>query len=264
MGMKISGRTFLVIWLLLSSIKLTYAQHPVISAPELEAVQGSTISTPIQVASFEDILGLQFTLVWDTDLLEFESVDQFAIEGMSEQANFGKRLCASGKLTFSWHDPALQGVSLDDGAVLFQLHFRVIGEEGGAGLRSELSFTGEPTALETTFADYRTINTDYQNGGVTIRQTTSTKILPNRFSFKPGGPNPFRTSTSIRFEAPEAVELRMRLVDDRGRAVAEWEEYLNAGVQELNLPAFRFPGQGTYFLYVLADEFYGVQKLIHL
>jgi hypothetical protein len=44
--------------------------------------------------------------------------------------NFGKNLAAAGKLSFSWDDPTVHGVTVPDDAAIFALRFDVIGSSG--------------------------------------------------------------------------------------------------------------------------------------
>jgi len=61
--------------------------------------------------------------------------------------NFGAGLAESGKLTFSWDDPAGTGLEAADGGPIFTVFFDVIGARGSV---SPVAFEDWPTVREAT------------------------------------------------------------------------------------------------------------------
>jgi cohesin domain-containing protein len=110
----------------------------------VNAEHGEQVCVPVTVAGFEQILSMQYSLRWDTDALRFTDIKNFGVRGISAKS-FGTHLAGEGTLTFSWYDSNLRGVSLDDGAVLFELCFEVT---GAPGTRSQLAIEGHPTPVE--------------------------------------------------------------------------------------------------------------------
>ncbi|TAK40359.1 MAG: hypothetical protein EPO28_10225 [Saprospiraceae bacterium] len=110
----------------------------------VNAKQGEQVCVPVTVAGFEQILSMQYSVRWDAGALRFTDIKNFGVRGMSVKS-FGTHLANEGTLTFSWYDPQLRGVSLNDGAVLFELCFEVT---GAAGSRSQLAIAGHPTPVE--------------------------------------------------------------------------------------------------------------------
>jgi PKD repeat protein len=83
---------------------------------------GQSISIPITVKNFKNVLSLENTITWDASLLQFDGITDMNLPQLS-MSNFGTNLTSEGKLPFIWYDANLQGVSLDDNKVLFQLNF---------------------------------------------------------------------------------------------------------------------------------------------
>lgn len=98
----------------------------------------------MRASSASQLLGMQFTLFWETGKLALTVIQGGVLEKLNDQ-NFGKRLQDKGVLTFSWIDYSLEGVKLDEGAVLFRLCFEV---RAPAGSRIAIGFRQAPTPYE--------------------------------------------------------------------------------------------------------------------
>lgn len=108
------------------------------------AKAGQEVCVNISVADFKNLLSMQYSLVWDPQVLELEQVQGFNLPYLGEN-NFGQNRKDKGILTFVWIDNALQGVNLSDGTVIYQLCFRVKGQPGSG---TEIKFSPEPTPFE--------------------------------------------------------------------------------------------------------------------
>lgn len=129
------------------------------------ARNGETVCVNISVADFRDLLSMQYSLVWDEEVLAFEGVRNFNLPHLSNN-NFGLARTSEGILTFVWIDNALQGVSLSDGAVIYQLCFRVKGKMGSG---SEIKFSPEPTPFEVVNKQERVIGLNGVSGSVVVK-----------------------------------------------------------------------------------------------
>lgn len=131
-------------WLCLI-LPLSLAQSVDIAWENREGGVGDTVCVPLVVQDFTDMVGLQFSVAWDTSVVEWvETADFNSVLGLSS-ANFGVNNAANGFFTFSWNDNLLTGVSLSDGDSLFRACFRLKGDLGDA---SSLCFTSTPTLIE--------------------------------------------------------------------------------------------------------------------
>jgi hypothetical protein len=83
-----------------------------------------TIDIPIKVSNYNDLVSLQFSLSWDPAKLNFASISNYGDASMQlGSSNFGLTNINNGVLTFLWNDASLNGISLSDSTVLFNVRF---------------------------------------------------------------------------------------------------------------------------------------------
>ena len=90
---------------------------------------GSFISVPIGVTGFDNIISLQGSILFDPSVLLFDSIGSFNVPGLNI-SSFGLNQTGFGIITYSWHDASLQGETLLDSTILFNLKFVVFGTAG--------------------------------------------------------------------------------------------------------------------------------------
>ncbi len=123
-------------------------------ASEEEGNEGDLICVDFAVNGFDNLTSMQFSVNWDSDILQFEDVIVLDNLVNLSESGFGKPGDSAevppGALTVSWNfvDPSSNtGISLEDGTNIFQICFRVIGPcESG----SDITFTSSPTLIEVT------------------------------------------------------------------------------------------------------------------
>jgi hypothetical protein len=114
--------------------------------PNISATCNRSVDVPVRVTAFRNLLTMQGSVNWNSADLRFDSIASFGPASLAMNAgNFGVTQTSSGRLTFSWNDPAGKGVSLSDSTALFILRFSAL----GTNARSvPVAFTGNPTPLE--------------------------------------------------------------------------------------------------------------------
>ncbi len=111
------------------------------------------VCIPISVSNFVDIIGFQFSIHYDDSLLEFVDVNGFNVPNF-DIGNFGLLYASDGRITVSWFDPDVSGVTLIDGTGMFQICFNVTGNNGDT---ANIFFNGTPTSIEVVNANQMTI-----------------------------------------------------------------------------------------------------------
>ena len=112
-----------------------YSTTPANSAPltlyldTVTSSSGQTATVHVRVKNFKHIVTAQATVQFDPSVVTYSSVSQSAIASLTA-GNFGTTTAAAGKVSFSWFDPTLAGVTLADGTILFAVNFNVIGTGG--------------------------------------------------------------------------------------------------------------------------------------
>jgi hypothetical protein len=135
--------------------------------PNVTAKPGDTIKAGIMVSAFKQVTSVQFTLQWNPDFVEFVGFGDFALPSITSD-NFGTGAIGAGKLTFSWDDPQLSGVTVADGTAIFTASFRVLETASGV---SSLAFIDSPTPREVT-VNATLGNFSSQNGTITAGVVT--------------------------------------------------------------------------------------------
>lgn len=131
-----------------------------------DGFKGAETCVDISVRDFNPVLSMQFSLHWDEAILDFVSVNPTEeLDDFSEN-NFGLHSAHDGYLTMAWHDlEAMNGVALSDDAVIFEVCFNVVGEEGAV---SAIQFTGSPTSVEVIGANDQELTMNAEHGAVTV------------------------------------------------------------------------------------------------
>lgn len=136
----------------------------VVRATEAKAAKGASVCLPVTVANFNQIIGMQFSIHWDKQLLNFQEVKNFNLPKMSA-SNVGANRTSEGILTVLWLDEMLKGATLKDGETLFELCFVA---KGNPGQSSTIKITDQPTAIEIINARDQVLNLKAVAGKVTI------------------------------------------------------------------------------------------------
>lgn len=143
------------------------------AGPEVGFETGSTLvnlgaatAVPITVSGFDLVTSVQFTLTWNPLVLQYVSTGDYAPAMSLGAGNFGTTMVSSGKLTFSWDDGGVGGLTLADASTLFRVNFTAI---GGGGSNWPVAFADTPTEREVT-VEYDTAEFASTDGQVTVNR----------------------------------------------------------------------------------------------
>lgn len=156
---------FLYTVFIISFTTCLYSQ-PAFSVKNLSVEQGKPVCCDVVVTGFKDILTAQFTFAWNPSVVQFDSVGNFTLQGLSSN-NFGTSKAGQGILSFSWFDVNANGKSLKDGDILFSVCFTATGNPGDT---SPLEFAESPIKTEVTDinSNGEDIGATTNNGSVSI------------------------------------------------------------------------------------------------
>jgi len=233
--------------------------QPTFVFPNYADEQGDTVGVKLKVVNFENIVSTQFSIHWNPEVLEFNSVSGFALP-MTSPENFGTPLIENGILTYSWLDLALDGYTLADSTNLFTIVFDVIGSMGDT---SSIRFSDLPTIKEIADTTFTAIPTVFQDGMVQVVAPNSIADPVNApFSIRECYPNPFKEHTQVQLYIAQPTNAHISITNTQGQTVWEDNRYFNAGDQTFSLKKEIFPATGTYYLRLQSNEFSVTQKLI--
>ncbi len=125
--------------------------------------QGGSVTIPITVDGFSNVALFQFTLQWDSGVLQYSGVGNFGLPGLTDEgsdANFGHP--AANQLTVSW-DSGPQTLVQD--ATLFTVTFNAIGTPPAS---STLDFTGTREVMKWNGTDFEDLGFQQAAGAVTV------------------------------------------------------------------------------------------------
>jgi hypothetical protein len=254
-----SFKRLLVLLVCLYCIGL-YGQSPSITVSDIDVSGSSQLEVPIKVSRFNQIVGLQFTLSWDADLIQFTSVDSFGVD-LNENVNFGIEQVESGFLVFSWYDATLSGVSLPDSAVLFNIHFEVNNNYTGA---IELTFGDEPAPREIVDTSYKAIPGDFIDGSVEIMMVSSYDLVEASSVIQELKiyPNPIYEKSILSFYSATDLNYLIKIIDQMGRVVYQQHNRFSAGYQQIEVGRQWFPSSGLFRMVIEGKDFLITKNLL--
>ncbi|KAA3627089.1 MAG: hypothetical protein DWQ02_20060, partial [Bacteroidetes bacterium] len=163
------GVLFLV---LLTAIPKSYGQT--FSASDAGINSGNEVCIDVTVADFEDIIAMQFSINYDASLLTFSGLTNLSALDLNS-SNFGD-ISDQNAVTFSWLDPTLMGVNLNDGDIIFSLCFLA---NSAQNITTPISFSGNPTAIEILDSDDQILSSAFNDGSITISSANGALEIVN-------------------------------------------------------------------------------------
>ena len=127
--------------------------------------KGDLIFVDVNVTDFDKIVSMQYSMNWDSNVLQFEKVQNFKMKDLSGE-NFGLKEVKEGNLLLAWYDQSVQGVNLPNGTNIYQVVFRVVGDSAE---KSRIKFSNKPIVIEVMKADGTPVYFNKSNGSVTLK-----------------------------------------------------------------------------------------------
>lgn len=243
---------------LILSVTGLRAQTVILQAPVIELDENAQfVDVEIKVDSFINVSGLQFSLRWNTDVLEFDEIRDMNLVGLQLNDNFGLDSVSEGYLTFYWFDPAADGETHPNGYTIFSFRANVVGSlHSGTGIE----FSSNPTPIEISDPDYNVFNYRLNNGFISVGEFSSADditIIKDVLV----SPNPFKEQTNIQFYLDEASEVTASLYNVDGKLIFEKNYDFGSGSQSITLIKDNFSTAGVYFLNLNTEKSKITQKL---
>lgn len=228
-------------------------------APNMSVEPGTYFMAPIKVAGFRRIVGVQYSMNWNPEVLRFDGIFNPALNaGVPE--NFGLSGIENGVLTFSWYDPTLAGMTLQDSASLYLVRFQAI---GAANVSSTFTFGNTPTTKEVVDTSFQAITAGFHDGLITIMSPNSmANIEEGRVSIRECTPNPVREGAFFEVRLNEATRLVWTLYAPNGGEVYTESTQLANGIHRIPLRVEKMDVPGAYYCkFFFEDGTYISKKL---
>lgn len=243
------------------SLFLNAQEAVILIAPTIDLSEGQeTVDVDIKVASFKNVMGMQFSLRWDADILEFMHIDSvdFGLDFIHHNDNFGTTDADKGILTFFWVDESLEGKELIDGSKIFSFKAKVVGNPAQTTL---IEFSSDPTAIELSDPDEKELQVETRTGTIRVGGVSSINEREDqqRISITP---NPFKEKTSVEFALQRKSNVLIQVFDQKGKIIIEKVKSYGSGLHTIHIHNNEISTAGIYFLNLTTEEFQVSEKLI--
>jgi hypothetical protein len=125
---------------------------------------GEQACLPVTATGFDQLIGLQFSIRWDRETLDYVKVDRFDLTDLTVQ-NFGDTHAELGVVALSWIHGSLQGITLPAASHLFDICFTPTGK---AGSRAEVRLEAKPVIFEAINVNEDLLRVVVENGAVVV------------------------------------------------------------------------------------------------
>lgn len=190
----------------------------VFQTDEQAFAKGSYVTVPFTAQDFSGIVGFQYTIEFDENVLELVDIEAGELERLTE-SNFGLTMVDKGIITTSWDNSktTLTGKT----GVLFTLQFRA---KSAGTLSNLIKFSSQFTMAEAYAANADDM--DLKNVKLNFNGGTNTD---EGFELYQNTPNPFTQSTTIGFNLPEADVVTLTVYDVAGKVLKVYNGNFAAG-----------------------------------
>lgn len=196
---------------------------------------GDTYQIDFRAEDINHVIGYQYTISFDQELLDFVELIPGALPGIG-MGNFGLTKLSDGAITTSWdRNPEIS--LLEEDAILYSLIFEAKAE---TSWKEALTFASQYTRAEAYSSDYELLEVELDF----IAQA----IDSEHFEVFPIQPNPFVEETLISFSLPKATSLTYTIQNVAGQLVYNKNIEAATGYNEILIHQSLLKEPGVYFI----------------
>jgi hypothetical protein len=207
-----------------------------VATQEQSFAAGSTVTVSLS-AENNSVAGYQFTLDFDTDVLELIDVESHNLQS----EHLGMALVDEGAITVSWNRTG------DTGNELFDLVFRA-------------KKAGELKGLLDINSRFTTAEAYNEEGAIHHVKLVMGGNDQSQLVLHQNQPNPFRGTTMIGFELPESGAAALTIYDLSGKVVQEYRGTFSAGYHQFEVKDLQT--QGIYYYTLRTDQAVKTRKMM--
>lgn len=194
---------------------------------------GEVIEVSIASNKLKEVLGYQFTLGFDTQILEFLEVIPNA---NLSQENFGLAMLEEGILTTSWNNSTDKKLQENTDATLFNLKFRT---KAKGSVKEAVDLRPGYTEGEAYDLNENKMNVELQ-----FNNEQGAVVASEQFVLYQNIPNPVRNETVIGFKLPTATTATLKIFDTDGRILKEYQIEGVKGYNSVSIKQSELEGTG--------------------
>ncbi|MFT5800617.1 MAG: hypothetical protein ACI956_000421, partial [Nonlabens sp.] len=197
-------------------------------------VAGEEYTVDFKATDFDNIMGYQFTMSFDTDAVEFVDMTAGNLTKLSE-GNFGLNKVNEGVITTSWNNT--DATALNNNEVVFSVTFMA---KSAAQVSDVITVNSRYTAAEA-------YNAELELMGVAVEYNNENGTVAAGFDLYQNTPNPFKAETVIGFNLPVAGNASLKVYDVAGRVLKMVEGDFAKGYNEVSLNRSELTATGVLY-----------------
>ncbi len=193
--------------------------------------KGEIIEVPVVISQKTTLYGMQFTLNFDKEYLEYQEIEGQEIE--IDDNNIGLKNLARGLFTFSWD--AIYSKDFEKNTKLFLIRFKV--KKSGI-LGGLLNITDDitPRMAIVEGEKVENINLEFRNKGEEV------------FILYQNEPNPWSFNTKFNFDLPSSGEVKVKITNSLGAVIDKYTIAGKQGPNSITLEKNRINHTGVLFV----------------
>lgn len=213
---------------------------------EMDVKAGEVYEVPFTMTEDQELMGYQFTLDFDAEVLDFAGLTAAELPGLGE-GNFGQRMAQDGAITTSWN--AMSGTELKAGQGTFTLKFRAKRD-------------GKLSELLTASSRFTTAEAYNRNGDLLdVNLAFGADEVSEQFALFQNRPNPFRSETLVGFVLPESGMAKLTIYDVSGKLISVVEDNFDKGYNEININRSDLSNVGVLYYQLETATHSAVRKM---
>jgi hypothetical protein len=195
------------------------------------------VRIPIRVKNFKEMLGMQYTLNFNSKALELKGIEQNKLN-----VEYGINRAKEGKISFLWNDEKGIAKTLADNSLLMELVFV-----------KKASFTQEDLTLSNDIASIEAWDGNLQKHTVvktsgSIQQKQEIAIAKENWDVIPNPSTDGKLKVSINLQSTKEVELKLTSLDGKMLMQQKLSGKKGLNNYSINLQSQMKLAKGVYYL----------------
>jgi len=248
----------LIIILLFSTLGWNAQGQLTVSASSLVQDPGDEFFIDITVQGFDSIAAMQWTMKWDSSVIEFLDLDNFGLPTSASNPNthFSFTFLSTGRLPFLWEPGTSGTVDLPDNTKILRFKFKAV---GAASTSTPFEFVDTPTGI-SVLGGGGAVDVSFNAGKVKLTPVavhTIEDLAEIHIS-----PNPSDEDITIRFTTSQPIDLSWAVSDLSGKEILTRQFAKADGQQTILIDRDIFPATGVYLFSMRSAQGVLTRKLI--
>lgn len=208
---------------------------------EKTVIKNEVIEIPIFAHDLGEILGLQLTLNWDKDVLEYLDIASPSLTNFST-ADLDIQDLGNGQIGIVWHSSDGNSINVAENDTLFKLTFNVIGNRGDY---SFINITNDIKPIMVVTDDYKIKRPNFDRQLLTVIENFEGIGNPFNVNLYP---NPASDYINLQFQLDAPTQnVNIQIFNAVGKSVYQFQEEYSAGLHLKNIQDLDL-ATGNYFV----------------